>query len=508
MKPVAFMRLKKITNLGDALRKYSPDELIVQVKSDGFKLFATKSKAGNVSLFTRRGKEVTAKLPGVATAIDARAPAGSSFLGELVYVINRRQSIAAVGSIMQSTPERALSQTNGLGGKLEYRVYDVLEFGGENIADQPLVDRDVILRKIFNTRGDVRAVKNYSWSQRDAALLAAERQNAEGVVVKPKDSAYIYNRQGKEEPMGAWFKYKPPGKANETDVILRSYRAGKAKLIFQAYQYEDEELIEVGQLSGLPKTDEKRVKALIDDGQEALVEVSYQERLPSKKLRHMGWIRMRTDKPRKSARINPRTMRVSNPRTSKLKVALAAEATDFEKFPEFADAYWNECARGIYWYPTDDETFDITKKEQTLAKGGRFSVYCNPGMALLGSNKDKKYVAEINVTNVVRSKITVVRGSQGAKIKIKDLGDAYVMRILEADRAKRSWRYQQGLLPSSKDQLRAFWKKAHDDKKKVEERERKREERRAARREKREERRESNPSVTRAVPGHINNPQG
>lgn len=508
MKPVAFMRLKKLSELDDALRKYSPDELIVQIKDDGFKLFATKSAAGKVSLYTRRGKEVTAKLPGVATAIDARVPPKSSFLGELVYMINRKQSISAVGSIVQSTPSRAVAQTNELGGKLEYHVYDVLEFDGKSVAPESQVERGSILRSVFTTRGDVRAVKSYPWSQRQAALREAARQNAEGVVVKPKSSPYLFNKNGETEPTGEWFKYKPPGKANETDVILRSYRAGKARLIFKAYQYEDEALVEVGQLSGLPKSEEKRVKALIDGGQEVIVEVSYQERMPSKKLRHMGWVRMRSDKPRRSARINPR-MRIRNPRTSKLKVALAAEATDFEKFPEFADAYWNACARGIYWYPTNDDTFDITKVEQDLAKGGRFAVYCNPDMALTGANKEKRFVAEINVTNVVRSKISVVRGSQGAKIKIKDLGDAYVMRILGADKAKRSWRYQQGLLPSSKDQLRAFWKKAHADKKKKEDRERKRAEKRLARQAKRDANRESNPgSLRRSIPSYINNPKG
>ena len=84
----------------------------------------------------------------------------------------------------------------------------------------------------------------------------------------------------------------------------------------------------------------------------------------------------------------------------------------------------------------------------------------------------------------------MVRGSQGAKIKVKDLQDAYVMRVLEADRAKRSWKYQQGLLPSSKDQLRTFWKKAHADKKERMDRDRKRDERRFKRQAERDKRRD------------------
>jgi hypothetical protein len=131
-------------------------------------------------------------------------------------------------------------------------------------------------------------------------------------------------------------------------------------------------------------------------------------------------------------------------------------------------------------------------------------------------------VAEINVTNVMRSKISAVRGSQGAKIKIKDLQDAYVMRVLNGGQAIRSWKYQQGLLPSSRDQLRRFWEQARLIEKRRKERLARREESREKRRVRREERlkkqreekaakgrrvRQRNPSEgTRMVPEHINVP--
>jgi hypothetical protein len=409
---------------------------------------------------------------------------------------------------VQSTPERAIEQTNALGGKLELRIYDVLEFEGEKVTERPWSERDAIVRSVFADRGDVRAVKTYSWKQRKAALREAKRQNAEGLVIKPRDSVYIYNRAGEDEPLGPWFKHKPLRKSNTADVILRSYRPGKAKLIFKAYQLEDGELVEVGQLSGLPKMTEQRVKKAIDSSEEVVAEVSYQERMASKKLRHMGWIRLRPDKPRRSAMLNPGMEPRPNPRTSTVKVALAKQAVNYTNFKDFASAYWNSCARGIYWYPTDDPKFDISARQQRAAKNGKFSVFCNPILALSGKNKSKKYLAEINVSNVVRSKIVAVRGQQGAKIRLMDLQDAYVMRVVDSDKALRSWKYQQGLLPSSKDQLRRFWTEARakekERQKKLQKREEKREARRAARDERRKTRRR-NPLV-RMLPEHVNNP--
>ncbi len=508
MKPVAFMRLKKIAHLDTVLRKHEKEDLAVQIKDDGYKLFPVVSKAGKVSLSTRRGKSVTAQLPGIATSIEAQSPKGSSWLGELVYVIKGKQSISAVGSIVQSTPARAVEQTNALGGKLELHIYDVLEFKGKRVDQLPWEERDVIVQKTFSSRGDVRAVKTYSWKKLKSALRQAKRENAEGLVIKPKGSVYIYNRAGSEEPMGSWYKYKPLRKSNATDVILRSYRHGKAKLIFQAYQYDSGELVEVGQLSGLPKDKEKQVKKAIDKGEQVLVEVSYQERLPSKKLRHMGWVRLRPDKPKKSAKINPGLMPIPNPRTSTVKVALEKQALNYPKFAEFAGAYWNSCARGIYWYPTDDKDFDISARQQKAAKDGRFAVFCNPLLALSGKGKGKKYLAEINVSEVLRAKIVAVKGQAGAKIRLMDLQDAYVMRILDAAQAKRSWKYQQGLLPSSKDQLQKFWTEARAKEKARIQKVAKREERRAdrlAQRESRRSKRRRNPMV-RMLPETFNNP--
>lgn len=529
MTPVALMRLRKIKVLSDALAKHKPSDLIVQIKDDGFKVMAVKDKAGRVRLYSRRGKDITENVPKIETILHNKLEPGTTLLGELIYTIDNRQSLPAVSAIVQSKPSGALDQDVARGGDLRFHVYDVLEFEGKDITKERLSYRDSILRSILPARGDVKAVKSYAWSRRTQALKDAKKQNAEGLVIKPLDSTYLTRKRGASEPMGPWFKYKMPDKAQEADVLLVDYTRGsgkkRPKTIFSAYQYDDDgNLVNVGGLSGLPVAEEKKAMRWLDQGKTVMAEVSFQERHPkTQKLRHMGYIRLRSEKPTRSATINPleRDMEpVENPRTSKLKVALQQQALAYDDFKEFAEAYWNECARGLYWVPTDRANYELDLAADKAAKDGKFVVYCNPELALASrGNKGKEYVVELNLTAVPRSKIQIVRGSNGAKIKVRDLKNAFLVRApLNAQKALRSWRYQQGLLPSSKEQLKSLYDRAHAESKEKAERELDRIAKRQKREVEREKRRQAarqrkrfvgNPGgqeITRVVPSHVNNP--
>lgn len=189
--------------------------------------------------------------------------------------------------------------------------------------------------------------------------------------------------------------------------------------------------------------------------------------------------RLREDKPVESVVANPMSDLQENPRPSKVKNALAAEAIRHSDFEEFAKKYWLDCARGIYWYATNDDRFKITDKELGLSKAKKFIVSCNPEFAFKGAaNENKKYVAELNVNNLDAKDFEVVRGTDGNKIKIiSNLDLVQITRIMDQDKSFRSWRYQQSILPSSKEQLKEFWKEAHRKHKIKEEKEAKRQKR-------------------------------
>jgi hypothetical protein len=807
MKPFAFQRLRKAIDIARPPKKLATSQVVVQQKYDGFKVFASRSEAGT-ELYTRKGHNVTARVPSIVIHLDRVLKPGQTILGEMTYQKDGVQNLQDMQRILGSKPSKAIEKTQAMSGKIVYVVYDMLEDRGRDIRPLPLRERRTHLKRLRLGRGMVRLAKDYSWARRTQAIKDSVAAGGEGAVIKSLLAPYRHKPKGESEPHGDAWKFKPAGEKSFTDdVILTSYEKGKEKFIFPAFQLRKGRMFQVGRLSGLGRENEKEAIAKIDKDKKIVVEVSYQERLPSGKLRHMGWIRFRPDKPIKSATANPnselyeflirtneiegyelvpkevkealegleaghpisyvtgcpyissqlrmleylqsvrkvdakvirelhriqgkevievgspgiyrstdakssagkvysagaetpiamewwekarfkspfekiavlmeihpfedgngrvgrmallklnrmnlrktlkqisepyiprlekairdsgvklddppwrrknprgvktdpnwhvvvergrevyptaasptsmraqavddsshqtplgayarqlqlfgegekgrvlilsgpafdryrlrrkqleltaprrRVRPVSNPRRSKVKDALATEALRFKKFDEFANRYWNDCARGIYWIATDNPNFFLGDREAAVAARGRFVVGCNPSFALSGKNEDKDYVAELNVNRLGPGNIAVRRGTDGAEIKLLKLEGVEVLRVVPADKGLRAFRYQQGLLPSSKEQLRAFWEWSWEREQERLEKEREkelrasiREERRLAREQKQREkerrkstrsrksrksRKRRNPAKedpTRLVPKYINNP--
>lgn len=614
MKAISFMRLRVITNPKELLAVYKPSELSVEQKYDGHKAEAAASRRG-VKIYSRNGVDITARVPEKVERLEKLiGPTCSTVLGEMIYVEDGKQDLQKVQSILHtSRPGLAAKKLKALPGRLEYIVYDLLEYKGKDITSLPLVERQKLLRKIIPSKGSIRTAKRYTWAKLDQAVKDSVEAGGEGAVIKVKGAPYKYRKKGEREPWGLWWKYKITRHQTSDVIITKDYRKGKAKLVFKAYQIDRKDnRVEVGRLSGLDKKTEAEVKKIVDSGKEIVAEVSHQGRRASGKLRDMGWVRLRPDKPASSATMelvvkrkrkkkatmskskmaNPRkkrasrskpakpwTMyliyeepnriilhsfnsiehaspgmaayermlslkakgkdgdgwevdderikiltekelarrlrkdhrklvpasrrRVSNPRRSLVKEALQAEAVSFKKFEDFSTAYWNSCSRGIYWFATNDRNFVIGDPERKMVAAGKFFVSCNPELALAGKNEGKKYVAELNVNLLDADDFTVKRGSASTSIKIKDnLRRVRVMRTMPAKNAKRAFKYQQGILPSSKEQLRKFWEcswEKHEAKKlkarakaeKVREREEAREKRLAREEKRAKERRET-----------------
>jgi hypothetical protein len=158
--------------------------------------------------------------------------------------------------------------------------------------------------------------------------------------------------------------------------------------------------------------------------------------------------------------------RYPNPRNSKVKDALASEAVRFKNFNDFSNAYWDSCSRGLYWFPTNEKRFHIGLEERKRIKAGTFTVFCSPTLALAGRNDNKKYVAELDVTKLPPGSIEVIKGSGGSKIKlVASPGSVKVMRVLDAAKAKKAFKWQLSILPSSKEELRSIWEKAWNKRK-------------------------------------------
>ena len=318
MKARTLMRLRKVKDPDDLLDKYAAKDLVTQIKYDGHLTMASK-QGGVVRLYTRRGNNITSKLPDLTAALDKAMPDDTAVLGELVYIDNGMK-LYELQKIVRSKKDRAIALQKELPGKIKFAIFDALEHKGENVESAPYTKRfkiaDAIAKKL-SPKYRLR-VKNYSFSKIRDTVQKALSQGGEGAVIKAKDGVYRSRALGSSEAFGEQWKFKPPGiTAQEDDVLLMSYTKGKEKLIFPAYQYRDGEPFLVGKLSGLDKPTERKVQKQIDQGKKVVAEVTYQERLPSGKFRHMGWSRLRPDKPVKSVTYSENPMRDRNAKKSR-----------------------------------------------------------------------------------------------------------------------------------------------------------------------------------------------
>lgn len=152
-----------------------------------------------------------------------------------------------------------------------------------------------------------------------------------------------------------------------------------------------------------------------------------------------------------------------NPRNSIVKDALAREALKYRSFDVFSKKYWNNCSRGILWYPTDEKKFHIGGPEKKKIASAKFKIFCTPELALMGVNSKKKYIAELDISKLPPSAIRSVRGKGGSSLSIHSSpNNIIVRRVLAADKSLKAYRWQMSILPSSHDELKLFWERAHE----------------------------------------------
>lgn len=266
------------------------DDAVVQCKYDGFKIIIDR-KLNDIEIFTRRFVNVEDNIPDL-DQIYKSIPYNTILIGEFIIYINGKQSLSAAHSALLSKRNKYPPKNYSI------IIYDILRFKGEYLNNFPYSIRFKALDKI-NFPPQIKLIKNYPWKDRLKLLNKCTKEGCDGIVIKSNDGKFSFRRFGEPEPFGKQWKYKVSN-YKSADVFLKDYNKGKAKYIFDTYQWRDGEEFYTGKLSGLDKSTESEIKNMIDKGYTPVVEVSYQERLPSGKFRHMGWIRYRPDKPLKS----------------------------------------------------------------------------------------------------------------------------------------------------------------------------------------------------------------
>src|SRR4051812_19920868 len=114
-----------------------------EIKYDGYRMHARMDR-GDVQILTRTGLDWTANYPAVAAALRT-LPVDQAYLdGELCGV---RPDGTTSFSLMQNAHDRRGATT------LVYFLFDLLHIDGENLMDQPLVDRKARLEALLEGEG-------------------------------------------------------------------------------------------------------------------------------------------------------------------------------------------------------------------------------------------------------------------------------------------------------------------------------------------------------------------
>lgn len=188
------------------------DGWILQPKFDGFRLLIVVDANSRVRAWTRRGVSLDQHLQPLLGAF-TDAPAGTIFDGELV-ALNRTdgppmQCFATVG-------RGALHGEPAAVRRLTYVAFDVLSHDGQDLRQQPWIERNALLAEALPTDPRIRPIQ--SWPAAADIHEHLISLGFEGSVLKRSRSAY---RSGRAT---SWRKLKA---RHRLPAILRQVRIGR-----------------------------------------------------------------------------------------------------------------------------------------------------------------------------------------------------------------------------------------------------------------------------------------
>ena len=303
---------------------FTRDGWIFELKLDGYRLIASKSK-GEALLLTRNGNDYTAVFPEIARAVKALPVDECIIDGEVVVcdakglpsfaMLQRRGRLSSPIEIKRAAVELPAT----------FFAFDLLAYEDFDLRPLPLTERKQFLIDVVPKLGPLRALDHIE-REGEAFMEQVTQMGLEGIIAKKADSPYRKGRSGQ------WLKIKaePTG-----DFVIVGFTEPKrSRGHFGALQLADNidgTLVYAGRVgTGFNDALLSELKSLLDPivrrdppcagpctapGQEPLksadipetgtttwvdpahvCEVRFREWTPDGLLRHPAFLRLRTDK--------------------------------------------------------------------------------------------------------------------------------------------------------------------------------------------------------------------
>jgi bifunctional non-homologous end joining protein LigD len=205
----------------------------LEIKLDGYRAIAVLN-GGNVELWSRNHKALTADYPEVVQALQAIPCTNAVIDGEIVALD------AAGHSRFQLLQNRGGAERP----PIVYYVFDLLHHDGRSLLRVPIEERQIALEVLVGKRSEVVRFSPVFDLAPDKLLREARKQGLEGIIAKQPGSFYEPDRRS-----GTWLKCKVQG---EQEFVIGGFTAPKNSrphfgAVLVGY-YEGDKLIYAGKV--------------------------------------------------------------------------------------------------------------------------------------------------------------------------------------------------------------------------------------------------------------------
>lgn len=163
---------------------------IFELKWDGFRCLCLKQDS-KVSLRSKKGNSLTGRFPSIQKEL-ATLSFDCILDGELI--VFDKTGYSDFNALLKST-SRFQSQIN-------FIVFDILNFEGNNLINTPIIERKALLKEILPVNGLLRYCDHVE-DQGEAFFKLTQERCLEGIVAKKKNSIYRPGERTKN-----WLKIK------------------------------------------------------------------------------------------------------------------------------------------------------------------------------------------------------------------------------------------------------------------------------------------------------------
>ncbi|CAN5529175.1 ATP-dependent DNA ligase [soil metagenome] len=242
----------------------APEEWQAEWKWDGIRSQFIKRK-NEIYIWSRGEDLITDKFPELHN-ISGIIPDGTVLDGEILPYKNNKP--LPFGLLQTRIGRKNLTKKNLEEAPVVVMVYDLLEWEGKDIREEPLAERRTILENIASQNQQVRefiispTVKFNSWEQLKNEREKSRANLAEGFMLKRKNSSYQVGRK-----RGDWWKWKVEPLTIEGVLVYAQKGSGRRADLYTDYTFavwDQDQLIPFAKAySGLTDKELKQIDSFV-----------------------------------------------------------------------------------------------------------------------------------------------------------------------------------------------------------------------------------------------------